>query len=113
MATRRKDDDHEASKRPPATTVQGRENQLVSLATSLAEKQMEAGTASSQVITHFLKLATVREELEREKLKSENALLRKREESLASSVNMEELTRQAIEAMTSYKPSHTEDEIID
>jgi hypothetical protein len=113
MARPRKDDDTPAPKRPPATTVQGRENQLTSLAVDLAEKQLREGTASSQVVTHFLKLATVREELEREKIRSENALLKKREETLASGANMEELTKEAIQAFTTYKPTDTPDEYLD
>ena len=53
---------------PPATTPQGREDQLISLAIDLAEKQLREGTASAQVTTHFLKLASSKEKLEREKL---------------------------------------------
>ena len=51
-----------------ATTSEKRENELIALAVDLAEEQLRAGTASSQVITHFLKLATEKEKLEREKL---------------------------------------------
>lgn len=36
----------------PALTPEARENQLISLASDLAEKQLREGTASSQVITH-------------------------------------------------------------
>ena len=60
----------------PALTPEARENQLIYLATDLAEKQLREGTASSQVITHYLKLGSTKEKLEREKLAEENNLLR-------------------------------------
>ena len=56
----------------PALTPEARENQLISLAMDQAEQQLMDGTASSQVITHFLKLATSKTALEKEKLKKEN-----------------------------------------
>ena len=55
-------------RRPPATSVEARENQLISLAVDLAERQLSEGTASSQVITHYLKLGTTKDRLEKEKL---------------------------------------------
>ena len=55
-------------KRPPARTVEARENQMIDYAVSLAEKQLLEGTASSQVITHYLKLGSTKERLEKEKL---------------------------------------------
>ena len=56
----------------PALTPEARENQLIYLATDLAEKQLREGTASSQVITHYLKLGSTKEKLQREKLEEEN-----------------------------------------
>ncbi len=94
---------NESAKAPrPATTPEGRENQLISLAIDLAEKQIRAGTASSQVISHFLKLATTREQLEKEKLQGENQLLLAKIESLASQKRVEELYQNALNAMRSY-----------
>lgn len=90
-------------KRAPARTPEGRENQLVALAVELAEKQLAAGTASSQVITHFLKLGTERERLEREKLEHENELLRRRSDALASAKRVEELYDEAMSAFKSYR----------
>jgi hypothetical protein len=59
----------------PALSPEARENQMIALAIDLAEKQLIEGTASSQVITHFLKLGTTKTELEKEKLRKENSLL--------------------------------------
>jgi hypothetical protein len=89
-------------KRPPATTKEGRENQLVSLAVDLAERQLEDGSASSQVITHYLKLGSTREQLEQERLTSENELLKARVEQLASAKRIEELYETALNAMRTY-----------
>lgn len=89
-------------RRPPATTPQEQENRLVALATGLAEKQLKAGTASSQVITHYLKLATEREQLEKERLRSQNKLDQAKIEQIKSQKRTEEMFAEAIEAMKSY-----------
>lgn len=89
-------------KRRPATTLKGREDQLISLAVDLAEEQIRKGTASSQVITHFLKLASTREQLEQERLQNENNLLRAKVEQIDSGHRVEELYSQAIDAIRSY-----------
>lgn len=104
MATRRADQSELTKKirRPPATTPEGRERQLISLAVDLVEKQMIAGTASSQVITHYLKLGSTREQLEQEKLAKENELLQAKIEAMASAQRVEELYESALNAMRSY-----------
>lgn len=86
----------------PALTPEARENQLVSLAVDLAEQQLLDGTASSQVITHFLKLGTEKERLEREKLRKENNLLGAKTESLQAAQRVEELYMNALSAMKNY-----------
>lgn len=89
-------------KTPPATSPEARENQMIALAIDLAEKQLSEGTASSQVITHFLKLGTTKENLEKEKLQRENELLKAKTESLQSQKRVEELYEEAIKAIRSY-----------
>jgi hypothetical protein len=89
-------------RRQPAVTEEGREHQLVSLAIDLAEKQLEAGTASSQVITHYLKLGSTRERLEQEKMHRENLLLDSKVEAMASAARVEELYGKALDAMRQY-----------
>ena len=88
--------------RRKAITIEGRENQMIALAVDLAEQQLREGTASSQVITHYLKLGSTRERLERERLEEENKLLKARTEALQSQKNMEELYANAIKAMQRY-----------
>ena len=91
------------AKRPrPALTPEARENQLIAMAVDLAEKQLLEGTASSQVITHYLKLGSSRDRLEREKLQEENKLLRAKTEQIESMKNMEAKYIEAIEAMKRY-----------
>lgn len=89
-------------KRRPAHTPEGREQQLISLAADLAEKQLEEGTASAQVMTHFLKLGSTRERAEQERLKNENLLLSAKIEQMASVQRIEALYAEALSAMRSY-----------
>lgn len=86
----------------PALTPEARENQLISAAVDLAEKQLLEGTASSQVITHYLKLGSTRERLEREKLAEENKLLRAKTKAIEEAADMKELCENAIKAMQRY-----------
>ena len=86
----------------PALTPEARENQLISLATDLAEKQLQEGTASSQVITHYLKLGSTKERLEKEKLIEENKLLRAKTAAVESAERVEKLYAEAISAMKRY-----------
>jgi hypothetical protein len=102
MVRRKAESEENKTKRPPATTPEDRENQLISAAADLAEKQILAGTASSQVLTHFLKLGSTRERLEQEKLKSENSLLATKKEMMESEKRVESLIMDALEAMRAY-----------
>lgn len=86
----------------PALTPEARENQLISLANDLAERQLREGTASSQVISYYLKMGSQKERLERERLEEENKLLRAKTEALKSQKNMEERYIEAINAMKRY-----------
>ena len=90
------------SRRRPATTPEGREHQLVSYAVELAEQQLRTGTASAQVITHYLKLGSTRERLEQERLAAENDLLRAKVEAMATADDRESRYLEAINAMRSY-----------
>lgn len=100
-------------KRPPATTVQSRENQVIAAAYDLAEKQILDGKASSQVITHFLKLGSTREALEKERLQQENLLTAAKIDSLQSAKRMEELYNNALNAMRTYAGQDSPGEIIE
>lgn len=92
----------EIKKRPPAKTPEAREQQLINLAVDLAEKQMLEGTASSQVITHFLKLGSTKEAIEKQILQEQKVLIKAKAESMQSAKRVEELYEKALEAMRSY-----------
>lgn len=96
--------------RRPATTDEGREGQLVSLASDLAERQLSDGTASSAVITHFLKLGSTREKLEQKRIENENLLLSAKVDQLASAKKVEELYAKALDAMREYSGNGSEDD---
>lgn len=93
----------------PATTPEQREDQLISLASDLAEKQLVEGTASAQVISHFLKLGSTREQLEQERLARENHLLSEKAENMASARRVEELYSEALNAMRAYAGQDVEE----
>lgn len=93
----------------PAKTPEGRENQLISLAVDLSEKQLKDGSASSQVITHFLKLASTRNKLEEKKIEHENLLLSAKIEQLAQGKQVVELYEKALHAMRQYSGQDTVD----
>lgn len=95
-----------------AKTLEGRENQLISLAVDLAEKKLRDGTASAQVITHYLKLGSTMARLEKQKLEHETQLLAAKKNSIESNKRMDELYADAISAMKRYSPTAT-DEIDD
>lgn len=89
-------------KRRPALSPESRENQLISLAVDLVEQRLLNGTASSQETTHFLKLGSMKNQLEMEKLREENKLLKAKTESIQSAKRVEELYAEAINAMRRY-----------
>lgn len=85
-----------------AMSLENREQQLIALAVDLAEKQMREGTASSQLITHYLKLATTKEKIEQETMLANQKLIMAKVENLQSAARIEELYSEAISAMKRY-----------
>lgn len=98
-----------------AMSLENREQQMITLAVDLAEQQLREGTASSQLITHYLKLATTREKIEQETMLANQKLIKAKVESLESASRIEELYSTAIAAMKRYggnedpTPSNEED----
>ena len=95
----------------PYYSDEAQEKEMVALATAAAKKQMLDGTASAQVITHYLKLGTVREKLELEKLRKENELLAAKKTAIESAERIEALYAEAIKAMSIYNGQYQEDEV--
>ena len=96
--------------RPPATTPDAREQQMIALAVDEAERQLLEGRASSQVITHYLKLGTTKEKIEQEILIEQKKLLQAKTEDLASAKRVEELYKNALDAMRNYTGNGRSDE---
>jgi len=89
-------------KLPPAKTPEARENQMIALAVDLAEKQLRDGTATSQVITHFLKMGSTKERIEKEILEKQKDLITAKTEAIQSQKRIEELYADALDAMRHY-----------
>lgn len=83
---------------------------MISLAIDLAEKQLMDGTASSQVITHFLKLGSTKEKIEKEILEKQKELIAAKTESLQSTKRMEEMYAEAMAAIRDYRGEGNDDE---
>jgi len=103
VATRRvSTQDQVASRRPPATTPEARENQVIAKAFDLAEKRIQEGTASAQEIVHFLKLGSTREQLEQRRLETDIRLAEAKVESMGDAKKNEALYQEALNAMRAY-----------
>lgn len=101
MAVKRKESSSNLI-RSHSLSAEERQNRMIGYAIDMAEEQLKNRTASSQVLTHYLKLATVQSQLELEKLTAENELLRAKTDALHSAKEVEELYSNALRAMTDY-----------
>lgn len=86
----------------PALSPEARENQMIALAMDLAEQQLRDGTASSQLITEFVKRGSTKARLEKEILEEQKELMAAKTENLRSAARIEELYNEAIKAMQRY-----------
>ncbi|AWN05436.1 hypothetical protein SEA_ANNIHILUS_1 [Streptomyces phage Annihilus] len=103
MVTRpRRDSEQPGSNGRPATTPQGRENQMVALAYDLVEQRLRDGTASATETTALLKLGSSRERLEQERIRHENELLVVKKEAMESQKKSEALFRDAMDYFRAY-----------
>ena len=110
MKSSQEDKKNITQRRPPARTPEARENQMISLAIDLAEKQLQKGTASSQVITHYLKLGSTKERIEKEILEKKKDLITAKTESIKSAQRVEELYTDALNAMRTYSGGSNHDD---
>ena len=94
----------------PGDTSDDRQKQCIMLAYDRAEQQLIDGTASSQVITHFLKMGTVKEQLEIEKIKNENLVLQAKAEDIQNSKDIKILYADALKAFSTYSGQDSEDD---
>lgn len=92
-----------SQKRAPSLNPEARMQQLINLSVNLAEKQLEEGTASSQIITHYLKLATPMAQLERQQLEEEIKLLKAKTIALESEKEENVLYKEVLQALHDYR----------
>ena len=93
----------------PATTPDGRENQIIMRAYDLAEKKILSGEASSQMIIHFLKRGTMKEKIEQEILEKQRELIEAKTEQIKAMKNYDELVRNAMTAFSNYNGRGSEE----
>lgn len=113
MKTTSKPDTKPQRRRPPATTPEAREKQMIALAMDLVEKRLLNGSASSQETTHFLKLGSIKERKELSLLEQDIELKRAKTEAIKSAKRVEELYIDALNAMKRYSGNAREGEIDD
>jgi hypothetical protein len=87
---------------PPATTLEGREDQLILAAMDLVERRIHEGNASAQETVHFLKLGSVRNQLEQEKLRHENTALQARVKEMERRTSGDDMYAKALQAFRGY-----------
>lgn len=97
-------------KQTPARTLEGRQNQLVNLAVEEAEKRLQNGTASSQIITTLLKWASIEAELKLEQMRTDIALSKAKEKEIEAKANSNDLYAKALAAFKNYKGDNEEEE---
>lgn len=107
---RRMDEDPSTRRRSPAKTPEERETSLISMAMDLAEQRIADGTASSPLLLHFAKLGSSREELEQQRLVNENAVLRKKLETMEAAIDVKNLMEDALSAFKGYSGEDDDDD---
>ena len=109
MTQNRTKTDKKAKVRPTFTTEE-RQNRLTAMAMDLAEQRLLDGTASNQMICHFLKLGSEKERLDKVNLQEEINLKIAKREALEGAKHIEELYTNALKAMQSYSGQVSDDE---
>lgn len=100
----------EKSKRAPAMSLEAHQNQMISLANKCAEEQLRKGTASSQIICHYLKMGSERERLAVEQARADLELTRAKTKAIESSERMDEMFTKALKVFSSYRGETDEED---
>ena len=93
----------------PAIHEEAREKQCIALAMDRAEEQLRNGTASSQVICHFLKLGSSQAKLEKKILEVQHENIVAKTEMIKAVQRNEELFKNALSAIKTYSGKTDED----
>jgi hypothetical protein len=111
MARRNIDDEHRAPRRrSPAKTPEEHESVLISKSLKLIEKQIDDGSVSSTVLSIYAKAGTERDRLEKERLHNENAVLKKKLESMEAAIDVRNLMSEALDAFKGYTGQSVRDD---
>lgn len=93
-------------------TPEARENQMISLAMDLAEQQLRDGTASSQLITEFVKRGSTKARIEKELLEKQRDLAAAKADSIKAEADLKEIMEEAMKAIGRYR-GEEEEEVYD
>jgi hypothetical protein len=85
-------------------------SQLTGLAVDLAEQQLRDGTASSQVITHFLKYATKEKEIELQILERQRDLITAKTDQINSQREDDIDYKEVVRAIKGYQGRGDQDD---
>ncbi len=101
----------QTQRHPAARSLEARESQVIAAAYDLAEQQILNGTASSQVISHFLKLGSSRERLEKELMAKKRDLMDAKTKAIASEEELKKLYKDALDAMRIYSGAASQSDL--
>lgn len=110
MASREHDEHRAPRRRTPARTPEEHESILVSKSLKLIERQIDDGSASSQILALYAKLGSSREALEQERLRNENSVLKKKVETMEAAIDIKHLMEEAMQAFKGYSGDEVADE---
>lgn len=82
-----------------------RERENMFLATELAAKQLRDGTAKAQVVTHYLRMSSPREDIERRMMEAKIALLEGQLAACQNDMATQALIIEALESLREYRGS--------
>ena len=111
MPSKKEAEENSTPRQRLATNPHDREQQMIALADAAAEKQIREGTASSQLLTHYLKLGSSREAVEQEKIRKENLRLEAQIAQINQQVSTEELMSKVLSHITVYMGVDEDDDL--
>jgi hypothetical protein len=95
---------------PPPITVEQEERECISLAVELAKKQLREGTATSQVITHYLDMASPLTKEKARRVELENKLIEAKISKLKAEEDYQRIAADALAAFKEYSGQDDYDE---
>lgn len=103
----------QAFPRVPPRTEEEEQKLACGLAMDLAIKWMQEGTAPAQVVTHFLKVGSLKEQAELEKTKHEIELLQAKKKAIELDAEQDKKYEEVIKAISAYAGKDQEWEVVE